>query len=99
MADEQAAPSEKFVVLRDQEGHYYLLPQQTIDAARVSDDSVERLQALLEDEVSGYGIFPPHNPTHLISDRSINVLGGFASLNTSGIHFHAPTLRSFSPFS
>ena len=41
------------VVLRDDEGNYYVLPKQTVDAARVPAEHVAALQEALEPEVAG----------------------------------------------
>jgi hypothetical protein len=93
LSTDQTATGEEFVVLQDLEGHYYLLPRETIAAARVSDDSLDKLRTLLGEEVSGYAISPPQIGTaSLFSQHSITVFGGHTGLNTAGINFHVGSI-------
>src|SRR5262249_31804884 len=72
---------EEFVVLQDQEGRYYLLPRRTLEVARVAKESVEKLRALMEGDVTGYAI-----AAQIFSQRAIIVVGGRAGVGLSGIN-------------
>lgn len=84
----------EFVTLRDEAGHYYLLPRTTVEAARVADDSVAQLEALLEeDDTAGHGIIAPQFGAGGIQSfgaqrfesRGIIVVGGYDALHAKGI--------------
>ena len=44
------------VVLRDEEGNYYLLPKRMVEAARVPAEHVAQLEEALEPEVAGHAM-------------------------------------------
>jgi hypothetical protein len=82
---------EEFVVLQDQQGHYYLLPRRALDGARVADESVERLRELMGGEVAGYVIALPQS--EIFSQRGIIIIGGRTGLSLSGINFQSALRR------
>ena len=94
-----ATEVEEFVALQDEEGHYYLLPRRVVEGARVADESVERVQALLTgsanaagEDVSGYGIITPQSvlsspASQTFASRGIIIVSGYGSLSDAGIRF------------
>jgi hypothetical protein len=93
MADDR----QEYVALRDGAGRYYLLPRATVEAARVADESVLRLEALLRgdaagagEDVSGYGIIMGHPtdgslPTQTLTSQGIIVVDSHEGLRLAGI--------------
>lgn len=81
------------LVLRDSEGHFYIISQETLAASRVPDDKQQALQSALGGEVSGYGaFFSPDIQSAFtgLSQSNTNVggntfIGGFAGLNNQNL--------------
>jgi hypothetical protein len=92
---------EEFVVLRDSQGRYYMLPRATVEASRVADESVVHLEAILRgdasgagEDVSGFGFgggaaASPFSALSSLSARGIIVVGGHQALPLAGIRFAA----------
>jgi hypothetical protein len=89
---------EEFVALRDSAGRYYLLPRATVEAARVADESIVRLEALLRGDASGAGedvsgFVVLNQPTvssfgaQTFAIRGIIIVGGHQTLQQAGIRF------------
>jgi hypothetical protein len=83
MADTQA------LIVRDSEGNFYVIPEATLRAGKVSADKQQVLQQALTSEVSGYGaFFSPDIQSAFtnLNQGNTNVggntfVGGFALLN------------------
>jgi hypothetical protein len=83
MADTQA------LIVRDSEGNFYVIPEATLKAGKVSADKQQVLQQALTSEVSGYGaFFSPDIQSAFtnLNQGNTNVggntfVGGFALLN------------------
>jgi hypothetical protein len=91
---------EEFVVLRDSQGRYYMLPRTTVEAARVADDSVVQLEAILRGDASGAGedvsgfsfnfagaASSPMDALAPLAVRGIIIVGGHEKLPLAGIRF------------
>jgi hypothetical protein len=83
MADTQA------LIVRDSEGNFYVIPEATLRAGKVSADKQQILQQAMTSEVSGYGaFFSPdiQNAFTNVGQNNTNIggntfVGGFALLN------------------
>jgi hypothetical protein len=81
------------LILRDSEGHFYVISEQVLKAGRVPDNKKQALQQALTAEVSGYGaFFSPdiQNAFTGLSQNNTNVggntfIGGFAGLNNQNL--------------
>ena len=81
------------LILRDSQGHFYVISQQTLEASRVPDDKQQALQQALGGEVSGYGaFFSPDIQSAFtgLNQGNTNVggntfIGGFAGLNNQNL--------------
>jgi hypothetical protein len=94
---------EAYVALRDSAGRYYLLPRATVEAARVADESVLRLEALLRgdaagagEDVSGFSIIREHPtegslPTQDLTSQGIIVVDSHEGLRLAGIRLVSAT--------
>jgi hypothetical protein len=51
-----AEPASEAVVLRDDEGNYYVLPRETVEAGRVAEADRPQLENLIEGETSGFAV-------------------------------------------
>jgi hypothetical protein len=89
---------DEFVVLRDSQGRYYMLPRATVEAARVADDSVVQLEAILRgdasgagEDVSGFGNMESwaglFGAQSSLAVRGIIIVGGHEKLSLAGIRF------------
>jgi hypothetical protein len=87
MADTQA------LIVRDSEGNFYVIPEATLKAGKVSADKQQVLQQALTSEVSGYGaFFSPDIQSAFtnLNQGNTNVggntfIGGFAGLNNQNL--------------
>jgi uncharacterized protein YbjQ (UPF0145 family) len=87
MADTQA------LIVRDSEGNFYVIPEATLRAGKVSADKQQILQQAMTSEVSGYGaFFSPdiQNAFTNLNQNNTNVggntfIGGFAGLNNQNL--------------
>jgi uncharacterized protein YbjQ (UPF0145 family) len=81
------------LIVRDNEGNFYVISQDVLRAGRLSDDKKQALQQALGGEVSGYGaFFSPdiNNAFTAIGQNNTNVgantfVGGFALLNNQNL--------------
>jgi hypothetical protein len=51
-----AEPASEAVVLRDEEGNYYVLARETVEAGRVAEADRPQLENLIEGETSGFAV-------------------------------------------
>ena len=90
--------SGEIIVLHDDAGGYYVLPRQTLEAARVTEESIPHLLALMSREqtadagdTTGHGILLPQRAARLgglsstWSARGIHTSGGMTGLRQRGI--------------
>jgi uncharacterized protein YbjQ (UPF0145 family) len=45
------------LILRDQQGNFYVITPEAVEAGKLSSDQAQKLQSALSGEVSGYGFF------------------------------------------
>ena len=50
-------PQNQALILRDQQGDFYVIPAEAVEAGKVPADKADQLQSALGSEVSGYGFF------------------------------------------
>ncbi len=87
MADNQA------LVLRDQQGDFYVVTPQALQAGKVPADKAQQIQSILGSEVSGYGFFfspDIQNAFTNLSQHNTNVgsnlaVGGIVGLNNQNL--------------
>jgi uncharacterized protein YbjQ (UPF0145 family) len=81
------------LILRDQQGTFYVIPAEAVEAGRVPADKQQALQDALSGEVSGYGLFfspDINNAFTAISQNNTNVgfntaVGGIVGLNNQNL--------------
>ena len=70
------AATAAMLVLRDQAGHYYLLPRATVERARVPDERRAAIERVLAGEdVAGFGVIMEERPAALAT-AGAGLLGG-----------------------
>src|SRR5947199_401266 len=81
------------LILRDQQGDFYVITAEAVQAGKVPADKQAALQSALSGEVSGYGaFFSPdiQNAFTNLNQHNTNVggntfIGGFAGLNNQNL--------------
>jgi uncharacterized protein YbjQ (UPF0145 family) len=87
MADNQA------LILRDQQGDFYVVTPQALEAGKVPADKAQQIQSILGGEVSGYGFFfspDIQNAVTNLGQHNTNVgfntaVGGIVGLNNQNL--------------
>jgi len=81
------------LILRDQQGDFYVVSPQAIEAGKVPADKAQQIQSVLGSEVSGYGFFfspDIQNAFTNLSQNNTNVggnvaVGGIIGLNNQNL--------------
>jgi hypothetical protein len=81
------------LILRDQQGTFYVIPPEAVEAGRVPADKQQALQQALSGEVSGYGVFfspDINNAFTAIGQNNSNTgfntaIGGIVGLNNQNL--------------
>jgi hypothetical protein len=84
MTSGQTVGGEEMVVLKDQDGHDYVVPRTSIEVGRVADESVDRLHDLFDQDVEGYS-FLQFSTLARFEQQGIIIVGGFPLLSSHGI--------------
>ena len=86
-------PQNQALILRDQQGDFYVVTPQAIEAGKVPADKAQQLQSVLGAEVSGYGFFfspDIQNAFTNVGQHNTNIggntaIGGLIGLNNQNL--------------
>jgi len=81
------------IILRDQQGNFYVITPEAVEAGKLSSDQAQKLQSALSGEVSGYGFFfspDIQNAVTNLGQHNTNIggntaVGGIIGLNNQNL--------------